>query len=97
MSYSIDDLKKVLQEINGDLWDITYTEHFLEKSDHRLIDVDLIDKKILEDTPIDIGKLSYKNTYFTLTYESGDGNYIHVIVSIFNLKSLIMISVVCGD
>ena len=96
MSYSIDNLKNVLHKIGGDLWDITYTEHCLEKLAHRLIDIDMLERKLLEDEPCDIKKLSHASGYFTLTFKSSGGGDISVVVSIFNLKSLILISAVCG-
>ena len=97
MGYSIDNLKNVLQKINGDLWDIVYTEHCLEKLEHRLMDFELVEKKLLDDEPIDIKKISHKPDYFMLTFKSDVGGFIRVVVSIFNLNSLILISAVCGD
>ena len=95
MSYSIDNLKKILKKINGDLNDIIYTEHNLQKVEHRLIDIELIERKLLEDSPTDIKTISHFQEYFTLTFKDGDGE-VCVVVKQFNLSSLILISAVCG-
>lgn len=95
MSYAIDDLKNVLKKINGDLWSFIYTEHCFEKLQHRLIDMELIENKLLYENPIDIKEISHSPDYFQLTFKSGGGD-ICVVVHIFNLKSLILISAVFG-
>ncbi|MBQ2635965.1 MAG: hypothetical protein IJG09_04575 [Methanobrevibacter sp.] len=95
MSYTIDNLKDVLEKINGDLWDIIYTEHCLEKLEHRLIDFEFVEMKLLEEEPAEIKKFPHMSGYFTLTFKSGDCD-VSVVVSIFNLQSLIIISAVCG-
>ncbi len=95
MCYSIDNLKDVLEKINGDLWDIAYTEHCLEKLEHRLMDFEFVERKLLEEEPVEIKKMPHMSGYFVLTYKS-DGCDVIIVVSIFNLKSLIMISAVCG-
>lgn len=95
MSYSIDDLKNVLKEIKGNLMDIIYTEHYLQKVEHRLIDIDAIERKLLEESPDNIKKFSNSQNYFALTFKS-DGGDVCVVVEIFNLSSLILISAVCG-
>ncbi|WP_407415187.1 hypothetical protein [Methanobrevibacter sp.] len=94
--YSTDDLKYILQTINGDLMRIILTEHYLQKLEHRHIDEILIDKKLLEEEPIDIKRVSHSPDDFTLTFKSDEGN-ISVVVKIFNSNSLILISAVVGD
>lgn len=95
MGYSIDNLKNVLKKINGDLNDIIYTEHFLQKVEHRLIDIELIERKLLEDSPADIKKVPHFPEYFTLTFKDDDGE-VCVVVKLFNLSALILISAVRG-
>lgn len=95
MSYSIDDLKNVLKKIKGNLMDIIYTEHYLQKVEHRLIDIDAIERKLLEESPAKIKKFSNSQDNFELTFKSCDDE-LCVVVAIFNLSSLILISAVCG-
>ena len=97
MSYSIDDLKKVLEKIKGDFERIILTEHYLQKLEHRCIDIALIDEKLFEGNPIAIERIYHFKDYFTLTFSSDGHDKISVVVEIFNFNSLIIISAVCGD
>ncbi len=95
MSYSVDVVENVLEKIKGNLDCIIYTEHCFDKLEFRLLDFEFVEKKLLEETPVDIKMLSHFPEYFSLTFESDEGT-ICIVVKIFNLKSLIIISAICG-
>lgn len=87
-----DDVRKVLSGLSQSPDRIVYTEHFLQQITKRKI-MDVVVEDLLENgNPVEIKRVEGYRSRFELMYSSSDLGNLAVVVSVFNDKSVILIS-----
>lgn len=80
MDFEVNDLEKILESLEEGTLKLAYTEHFLEKMEHRNIDDDDVYYKLVGGRPKQIRKFEKGSNLFELSYEWDEANDIIVII-----------------
>lgn len=92
MLHDIEHLKKILPDLKEDPMRIIYTEHFLEKIGDRCIDETVVTDALEFTCPVDIEEFESFNLTWKLRYALEGDDVLSVILTMFNLHSVILIS-----
>lgn len=92
MEFEVNDMKDVLTGIENDGKSIFYTEHYLEKIDHRYIHAGMVEDRLFFSKPDDIRKVPMCDYRFELCFDIGDSRELVVVADMFGRNSIILVS-----
>ena len=97
MDYNIDYLIITLKKIRDNPYGIRHTNHYLKKSTHRDVDIEIVGRKLLSEIPVGIQKTLDYNNRFELIFEYNTSDDLYIVVDIINSNELIVITVIPKD
>lgn len=92
MKYDTDTVMNVLRHLKEDPMRIIFTEHFLNQIEKRNIPDILVEDLLENRTPVKINKIQKHPSKFELCYNTDGFGELSIIITIFNLKSIILLS-----
>jgi hypothetical protein len=97
MAYTVETMRKVLERIDDDPEKIIYTEHYVEQIERRTISENGVEEFLRRGDVVEITKVEGFMSRFHLRGFIDDYTEVSLLVSIFNLKAVILLSAVCRN
>jgi hypothetical protein len=97
MAYTVETMRKVLDGLDDDPDNIIYTEHYVEQMERRKISEDGVEEFLRMGNAAEITKVEGFMNRFHLRGFLDEYTEVSLLVSIFNLKGVILLSAVCRN